>query len=523
MKKNKIILALFAAVLFLILLSMEKVELTNSVYTIFLGVAIALICDLIKAYKNVLYKPSIIIGSLVLCQFALYEAGTDQDLTYIFYLIPIALGIMSYGVRGGIITYFTSILMYSTLFVQGAYSFTPYLNNALILGVSTLGFCYFDIKNAEISFKNERWLEKLHSKINELSLLREITNSMQTTTDLKKTNKIILTAITAGYGLGFNRALMFMVDGEIIRGETAIGPPSRKEAYKIWGKLVRSQTSLNEVIAVDEEIDETLSEFVRKVKLNIRKDKGNPIIECLNTKKPLNIKNADKRILGEDLAKLDFENYVIVPLISKNQSVGVLLVDNRYNEKTISQEDVDSLVTFANQSSLAIENIRLYEQVSNLAITDGLTSLYNHRYFKEQLSSHIEKKENFCLLVIDIDDFKQFNEQYGHSYGDKVLSEVGKILQLVAGTNGIASRYGGDEFTIILPDYSKEVAKDVALSIQEYVEGITIGSKGIVRSPVTLSIGLAAYPEDSGDAQGLFKKADEKLRDSKISGKNTVT
>lgn len=504
------------------LLNIERVYLLDNIELILYAIVIAFICDFLKGYLPSLYKPSIVFGALMLSNLVLYHIGLGASLAFLCYLIPIVLGILAYGSKGGIITYFICTLSYAFI-LNTQIEKSLFIENIFILGLSTLGFCYFAIKKAEISFENEKWLEKLHAKINELSLLREITNSMQTTTELKKINKIVLTAITAGYGLGFNRAAIFLVEGNLVKGKTAIGPPSRKEAYKIWGKLVRNQATLKEVIEVEDDIDETLSDYVRKVKLDLYTNEKNPIIRCIKTKTPLNIKNANKEFLGKELSRLAFENYAVVPLISKNQSIGVILVDNRFNEKIITEEDVDSLVTFANQSALAIENIKLYEQVSQLAITDGLTSTYNHRYFKEQLRTYINKNQKFSLLVIDIDDFKLFNEEYGHTCGDNVLTEVGKNLKEVIGTKGIVCRYGGDEFTVLLPNQCRESSKEIALNIQKSIKGVSLGFKGIVKRPLTLSIGLALYPDDSVDEENLFKMADGKLKISKVLGKDTVS
>ena len=303
----------------------------------------------------------------------------------------------------------------------------------------------------------------------------------------------------------------------------AIGPLSQKEAYSIWGSVVRNQTSLNEVIAVQDELDLTLNEYVSKINISVMENSHNPLIKVFTEKIPLNIVKGDKYALGDDLAQLSFVDYAIVPLLVKNEAIGVILVDNKFNGKKITYEDIDSLTTFANQSALAMENTILYEKITQLADTDGLTGLYNHRYFKDKLTESISLKKPFALLVIDVDDFKKFNEEYGHTCGDTILGHVGEGIKSVVGKQGIACRYGGDEFTVILPMLSKEKSLEMAKEIQFKVREISEGFNGVVSRPLTLSIGLALYPEDTANEEDLFKRADGKLKYSKISGKNTVT
>lgn len=122
-------------------------------------------------------------------------------------------------------------------------------------------------------------------------------------------------------------------------------------------------------------------------------------------------------------------------------------------------------------------------------------------------------------MVIDVDDFKQFNENYGHSTGDRVLAEVGKILKKAAGSSGSAFRYGGDEFTIILQNTDRKESLEVARSIQNSIRDIAFD---VVSSTLTLSIGIAQYPKDAVTEAELFVTADRKLKNAKDSGKNTV-
>lgn len=496
-------------------------------FIIFLSsLCISILTNFIKVYYPKLFKLAVVTGSFILTQIIVLSVGQYSSVNVIFYLFPMVLAVLAYGVTGGFIIFSLAILNYYLVFLLGPMSSFEIIHNIIVLGIINLVFCFLIAKTEEANNKNQDWLEKLHSKINELSLLKEIGNLMQTTTNLKKVNKIVLTAITAGYGLGFNRGLLFLVkekDGKkVLQGEMAIGPLSQQEAYRIWGNVVRTQNSLSDVIAVEDEVDESLNDFIRKITLQLT-DGNNPLIKSLLNREPIKKVKADPNLLGESLVALKFTDYAIVPLIAKKQAIGVILVDNKFNGKPITDEDMDSLITLVNQGALAIENIMLYEKFAGLAITDGLTGLYNHRFFKEQLTKLINEKQSFALLVIDIDDFKEFNEIYGHACGDSILSSVGESIKKVVGSKGIPCRYGGDEFTIILPNYSRIQGKELAVQIQEEVKKVSLNFNGVVQKPLTLSIGLALYPTDANTGEELFCHADSKLKISKISGKDTIT
>lgn len=519
LKLNKAILYIF--ILFLLVLGfiVEGVSLRNEAVILIFSTALALMINYIKSAKPDLHKPMIIMGSLLIVVFAIIVLGKESSISHLLFLFPITIVTLSYGLYGGVLFYFLSVLI---LFIDSLWHQIPYgefQSDSLVLGLSSLGLIYLSLQLHQLNGKNEEWLEKLHIKINEMSLLREVTTSMQTASDMGKLNKIVLSTLTAGYGLGFNRAVVFLVDGDRVTGQNAIGPSSRAEAYRIWGKVVTSQSNLHDVIEFHEDSDLKLLDIVKGVELSLLEDDRNPIVRCCRSKSPLLVKGGNPEDFGEDLSRLNFENYALVPMIAKNHVVGVFLVDNRFNEKPITDDDLDTLITFAGQSALAFENIRLYDRIKKLAITDELTGLYNHRYYKETIQELMKNGTPFSLMVIDVDDFKQFNENYGHATGDKVLSEVGKALKNSAGSDGSAFRYGGDEFTIIMQNMDAQQTLEVARAIQSSISDI---ASHVVSSCLTLSIGIAQYPEDAKTEASLFVTADKKLKNAKDCGKNTV-
>ena len=519
LKLNKVTLYFF--ILFLLILGfiVEGISFRNEAVILLFSSALAILISYIRSYRPALHKPVIIAGSFLVAVFAIIVLGQESTISHLLFLFPITVVTLGYGLYGGVLFYFLSVFV---LFMDSRWHGTAqieFMTESLVLGLSSIGLIFISVQLYQVIDKNEEWLEKLHIKINEMSLLREITTSMQTASDMGKLNKIVLTTLTAGYGLGFNRAVVFLVDGDEVTGQNAIGPSTRAEAYRIWGKVVTSQSNLHDVIEFHEDSDLKLLDTVKGVKLSLTEDLTNPIIKCCTDKSPMLVRGGNPEEFGEDLSKLSFENYALVPMIAKNLVVGVFLVDNRFNEKPITDADLDTLITFAGQSALAFENIRLYERIRKLAITDELTGLYNHRYYKETIHQLMKNRTPFSLMVIDVDNFKQFNENYGHATGDKVLSEVGKALKNAAGTKGLAFRYGGDEFTIIMQNTDREETLEAAKAIQSSISDIAFD---VVSSCLTLSIGIAQYPKDAETEKDLFVTADKKLKNAKDSGKNTV-
>lgn len=519
MKNWKVLLFAFILFLFILAYAVEGIHFESEFIILIFASALGLLINYFRSYHAKLQKPMMTVGSFLVVIFAMSVLGEESTYGFMLFLFPLTVATFSFGISAGLGMYFASLLFH--LMRSGFYgeSFNIFLSDALLLGISSLGPIYISIQLHRLIEKNDKWLNLLHMKINEMSLLREITSSMQGATDLGKLDKIVLKTLTAGYGLGFNRALLFLVDGEEVYGEYAIGPSSKEEAYRVWGKVVTHQTSLHDVIENHEDTDVTLLEKTKTLRFSLVKHFDNPIVQCCLLKSPQHVIGGDAGAFGEEMKSLQFENYALVPLIAKNHVVGVFLVDNRFNEKPITDEALDSLITFAGPAALAFDNTRLSDHIRTLAVTDELTRLYNHRFYKDTISKLMREKTSFFLMVIDVDDFKHFNETYGHATGDRILSEVGNALSSAVKERGSAFRYGGDEFTIILPGASRKEAMDVAQTIQGRINDIALEA---VASTLTISIGVAEFPDESETESDLFITADRKLGFAKGSGKNTV-
>ena len=169
---------------------------------------------------------------------------------------------------------------------------------------------------------------------------------------------------------------------------------------------------------------------------------------------------------------------------------------------------------------------RDFEQQYKLATTDGLTGLYNHRYFQEQLRMQIETSKryngNFSLIIIDIDFFKNFNDKFGHQSGDAVLRQVAQTLKQNVRATDIVCRYGGEEMSIILPNTGKDVAHSTALKICERVAERKFKLAGDKEASVTISLGVSTFPSDGEDASSIIETADKRLYEAKHNGRNQV-
>lgn len=243
---------------------------------------------------------------------------------------------------------------------------------------------------------------------------------------------------------------------------------------------------------------------------------NNPLAAALREKKRI-LKKAEIKHYDR---KNEFE--LCVPLFVKDELRGIMFVGKRkLKSEEFSSADIDFLSILGSFTSLSLENARLY----TLAITDGLTHLYTHRYFQMRLNDEFRRairyKREFSLIIFDVDFFKKINDQYGHAAGDDVLIEITKILNRSLRNSDIASRHGGDEFSLILPETIKARAVEVAERIRKSVEK-TEFKHGNKKIKVTISMGVSAVKPSYNDKKQLYKKADMCLYKAKESGRNRV-
>ncbi len=509
---------IFILIIAISLIFMGEIRFVDSAVALSMALILGLLINYMKARTVRIYKVASIFSAFLMAHF-LVVIMPASSLAFLFFLVPITLASLIYHCKGGFITYLGTLVFFLLEFIV-AQNLIQTLEKTVIISLFTLTLVYFVLQKQKLYAQNGTWLINLHRKVNELSLMRDVTISMQNAKNNNELYNVILTALTAGYGLRFNRAAIFLYEEGSLHGKYAIGPRNKKEAYRIWGSVVAQKTNLFQVMENQEQMDLSFMDNILNVVLDPLKDKDHPLMKCFLAQKPKLVSNGLPSDFGLLMENLEFENYAMVPILNNGLGLGVLLVDNRFNEKPISEEDLDTLMTFAHQAALALENSRLYTEISVLAITDELTKLYNHRYFKNQIEHYLKNQMAFTLMVIDVNDFKAFNENFGHKMGDLVLSKVGDALKRVASEKGMAFRYGGDEFTMIFPGLSLEEAKPVATDIQTQIK---CEARKLVNHSLTVSIGLSSYPLDGTDETQLFIKADQNMQEVKSSTKKLIS
>ncbi len=209
-----------------------------------------------------------------------------------------------------------------------------------------------------------------------------------------------------------------------------------------------------------------------------------------------------------------------VPLISFGETLGVLTLESAKPD-AFQESDIPPLESVADICANAIQNARYLERVRQLAYVDGLTGIFNRRYFEMRILEEIERARRYetpiSILVVDIDQFKRVNDEYGHLLGDEVLRQVTSVFAHHLRKMDIVCRYGGDELAIIVPETSGEDALLVAEKLRRVVAAW--GFPGVAR-PVTISIGVAEYPQNGRTRDELVRAADAALYLAKQGGRN---
>ncbi|NOY52235.1 MAG: sensor domain-containing diguanylate cyclase [Deltaproteobacteria bacterium] len=215
-----------------------------------------------------------------------------------------------------------------------------------------------------------------------------------------------------------------------------------------------------------------------------------------------------------------------IPLKSKGKILGVLEVINRIDGKSFGQKDLDLVLTLVDQASIAIENSLLYRKATELAITDGVTQLYNFRYLHQALDVEISRSNRYrtevSLIFLDLDYFKKVNDRFGHLVGSQALVEVGDILRRSLRPMDVICRYGGDEFIVVLPETGPQSAFGTAERLRTTVESYTFHADTGEAFHLTASFGIAAYPNHVKDKNELIQLADQSMYRAKDATRNAV-
>jgi len=234
---------------------------------------------------------------------------------------------------------------------------------------------------------------------------------------------------------------------------------------------------------------------------------------------------SDYRCQYEEISQ-ERGSYACFPVITGSTVLGWIHVIN-YNKDHFTEELCSTIESYINTVAPAINSIRLLNTHRRMSILDPLTGLYNRRFLDEVLERQIAIAERYeqplSIIMIDIDNFKAFNDSHGHAFGDNALKLVSKIIPMSVRESDTVARYGGEEFIVVLPNTELHYACLLAEKLRAAVEQCTITGKNGVSEGVTISLGVSSYPSMAGTMKELIESADNALYQSKMNGRNMVT
>ncbi|MCH1624584.1 GGDEF domain-containing protein [Ferdinandcohnia quinoae] len=439
-------------------------------------------------------------------------------------LIFIGVSVVCFKLYGGIVS---ALVSWYLICLQVEKIDIFLLLNFLLFAAGIVFFIHYITK---IRMDGNRWLKQLIGNSKQLNIFREVSYSMQQTLQLQKLLQTILTSVTAGHGLGFNRAMILLMDdeGTKLKGIMGTGPMTADEGFATWDKLTKKRYKLMDLIEIKEieSTDKLLNEQVKKIEISL--EESNFLSRTLNSRKPLHIRDIDETdiTLVRFAVQFKMNELAVFPLINQGAKVGVLIIDNPVNKRPITAEGIDSVIPLANQAAIAIQHTHLYTKIEDMALKDGLTDLLNQRAFQKLLKEHFptNNESELSLILIDIDYFKHYNDTNGHLLGNEVLIQLANVLRQSIREMDLAFRFGGEEFVVLLPNTEKLIAIKIAEQIRENVEKTPFPyGENQPKGCLTISLGVASSMGLKTTATfELVDEADKSLYKAKESGKNKV-
>ena len=290
------------------------------------------------------------------------------------------------------------------------------------------------------------------------------------------------------------------------------------------------------VLITDERIKEYASGDI--LTINVSKEKFSGEVNStysVFTFSPASISEEIDKKVKQCLLEYDFgrcREVIILPVGDRKKTKAVAIVgtsdSKRKNKSLLFEETKNEIDIFLRHLNIEVENSILHEEVNKASITDALTGLYNRRYFQKRIEQEFARAKRIgfpiSIMISDLDNFKYYVDSYGHPKGDQILSELGSLVKSIVREGDVVCRFGGDEFAYLLPFTSSAEAKVFAERIRKNISKYVF-LKGEVEKPVnlTLSIGIATFPEHGQTYEEIISKADQALFKSKSCGKNRIT
>jgi diguanylate cyclase (GGDEF)-like protein/PAS domain S-box-containing protein len=347
-----------------------------------------------------------------------------------------------------------------------------------------------DSRKAEAALQKSKedltaWVNELELHNREITLLNEMTDLLQTCVNIDEAHNVVaqslhqLFAAEAGALFSLSASRSFL------------------EAVAVWGRGLSTQR----IFAAEE------CWAVRRGRLHV-------------------VEKPDAGLLCRHVIQPVTSGYACVPMVAQGEALGMLFLQNSAPGGRLSESQQRMAVTVAEHIALALANLKLRETLRNQSIRDPLTGLFNRRYMEEslerELSRAVRSKRALGVIMIDIDHFKHFNDHFGHEAGDELLRALGAFLHSNIREGDIACRYGGEEFTLILPEAALNAVRQRAEQLREGFKSMQVKHQGRLLGPVTLSFGVAFFPEHGSTIDALLRKADQALYAAKAAGRDRV-
>jgi len=264
----------------------------------------------------------------------------------------------------------------------------------------------------------------------------------------------------------------------------------------------------------------------KSVKDEADKEEKEPVLDYDKLIKYMRENNNDSVFMEEeshkeilDSIKVNSDTFMVFPLFIGDELCAMLAIEGASN---FSYKRFSILVS---QIALEFRKVQLYEEVEKLSIIDGLTEVYLRRYLMDRLTEEVERAERlklkFSIAMVDVDRFKECNDKYGHLVGDAVLKKIAERLKYSVREVDLIARYGGEEFCVVLPETTKKLAMTVAERLRKSIEEESIRAFDEELN-ITISVGVATYPEDGKDVETMVDKSDGALYKAKRKGRNMV-
>lgn len=266
--------------------------------------------------------------------------------------------------------------------------------------------------------------------------------------------------------------------------------------------------------------EESLADFIV-----YRNDKLIHYLEIHKKLFQINNVNREFQDIIPNLKKLGIR--VVSPLFRNEEIFGILCIGPNIKGDDYNEDNLETIAIMTNMLAIALYNAQMYQHIKTLSYTDGMTGLHNYRFFRLRLKEEIARarRENskVTLSIIDVDHFKNYNDQIGHPAGDEILRRIGKILKNSVRDNDIVARYGGEEFALILPGTDEQGAFTLAERIRHKVEETHFDNQEIQpEGKITISAGIGTFPDDAVIVEDLIIAADRAMYHAKYTGRNKV-